>query len=400
MPLPLDLHEMPSLDEMLWPSPEVQAAVVADAEAVVREAAAAAGAAVAPSPARAEPHDPASWMPLPDPDSLVTIPELESGVVSEPRRPERRLATRSRAVLRWLCFVVLVAATVTVGVKAVTGTGAPATLGTSFTVVVDLDGVTRVVHTTERSAQGLVRTLHVGKLVAVRNIPGPLHAGSQVVLRTRHNGVLAVDGQEIRFDSASRTVDELLASYSVWLSGEDFTTPANTSLLVNGQTIAVTRIGASTKQRFETIPPAEIRQPDPSLAIGQTRVIREGVPGATTVTYRERIENGAVVGVTTLSKVRSRLPISRIIGYGTKADWHWDALAKCESGGRWSTVDAGPGLFDGGLGIYRGTWATFGGREFAPNAGLATREEQIIVGMRIYTTYGWSAWGCGRKMHW
>ena len=58
--------------------------------------------------------------------------------------------------------------------------------------------------------------------------------------------------------------------------------------------------------------------------------------------------------------------------------------------------------YDGGLGILRSTWMAFGGLEFAPNAGLATREEQIIVGQRIYNTYGgWSqSWGCARQMHW
>ena len=42
------------------------------------------------------------------------------------------------------------------------------------------------------------------------------------------------------------------------------------------------------------------------------------------------------------------------------------------------------------------TGSHYGGLEFAPNAGLATREEQIIVGERIYDDYGWYAWGCAR----
>ena len=68
-----------------------------------------------------------------------------------------------------------------------------------------------------------------------------------------------------------------------------------------------------------------------------------------------------------------------------------------------NTVDPDPGggLNDGGLGIARVTWIGFGGREFAPNAGLATREEQIIVGQRIYAQYGWDPWGCAHNvLHW
>jgi hypothetical protein len=118
------------------------------------------------------------------------------------------------------------------------------------------------------------------------------------------------------------------------------------------------------------------------------------------VTYRERIENGVTTGRDVLSQVPSVEPVPAVVAYGTLADWHWDALAACESGGRWDTIDPAASPFDGGLGIYRPTWLAFGGAEFAPNAGLATREQQIIVGMRIYSAYGWGAWGCARNMHW
>ena len=35
------------------------------------------------------------------------------------------------------------------------------------------------------------------------------------------------------------------------------------------------------------------------------------------------------------------------------------------------------------------------------DAGLATREQQIIVGMRIYEKLGWDPWGCANNvLHW
>jgi uncharacterized protein YabE (DUF348 family) len=389
------------LHELLAPAPEPDAGIVEDAEALLRDAAAAAVAAVAPSPARAEPHDAAAWFPVPDPQTLVNIPELEGGSPASNRPNQRRRASGFARGVRALLIVLLVGVTVAVSVSVI-GDDSPSTAqAATFQVTVDLDGAVGTVKTTERSAQALMRELHVGKLVAVRNIPGRLHAGSEVVLRTRHNGVLAVDGQTLPFDSASRTVDELLTSYSVGLSGDDYVQPARDATLVNGQTVKVTRVGGDTKQRFETIPYTEEEEPDPSIDIGQTSVLRAGVNGTTTVTYRDRVENGVVVDTTVLSKVRSQEPISMIRGYGTRADWHWDALAQCESGGQWATIDGAPGGFDGGLGIARSTWIAFGGRDFASNAGQATREEQIIVGQRIYDAHGWSAWGCARNvLHW
>ena len=88
-------------------------------------------------------------------------------------------------------------------------------------------------------------------------------------------------------------------------------------------------------------------------------------------------------------------------GTARYADPHWDELAKCESGGRWDTVDPSPNGYDGGLGIYVKTWLAFGGAEFAPMPGYATREQQITVGSASTRRCGWDPWGCANNvLHW
>lgn len=79
------------------------------------------------------------------------------------------------------------------------------------------------------------------------------------------------------------------------------------------------------------------------------------------------------------------------------AETVWDHIAFCETAGNWQMH--GP-RFSGGLGFYNGTWVTFGGLEFAPHAGLATREQQIVVAERIRATYGGysQSWGCARRL--
>jgi hypothetical protein len=77
--------------------------------------------------------------------------------------------------------------------------------------------------------------------------------------------------------------------------------------------------------------------------------------------------------------------------YRPKTGVNWDGIAECETGGNWSMRGA---TFSGGLGFYNGTWNAFGGRQFAPNAGMATREQQIVVAERVYAQYGLSGWGC------
>jgi hypothetical protein len=74
-----------------------------------------------------------------------------------------------------------------------------------------------------------------------------------------------------------------------------------------------------------------------------------------------------------------------------KTGVNWDGVAQCETASNWHMQGS---KFSGGLGFYNGTWSGFGGREFAPNAGMATREQQIVVAERVYARYGLSGWGC------
>ena len=73
----------------------------------------------------------------------------------------------------------------------------------------------------------------------------------------------------------------------------------------------------------------------------------------------------------------------------------WDRIAACETQGDWSM--RGPS-FSGGVGFSNTTWSSFGGNEFAPNAGQATREQQIIVAERVRARVGMGAWGCAKRL--
>ncbi len=454
LPLPADLDGLPPLHALLDPHPEHQAAVVAEAEAVVADAQAAAEASSAPSPARAEAPEPASWLPLPSPEELPPVTELleegpPPGSTPRPRRRHRFLPAP-----RVLVVAVLVVLTALGGAwiaqRAMQPAGSEITLvvdGTrtplrseassvgallaaervhlgpgdvvvpsatsslhdglhvdvlrAFPVTVDVDGRIRTVPTVETSADKLEKQLKLGKLTAVRNDPGRLAAGATVVFRTRVAGSLKIDNQMVTFDSPSRTVDELLQSYKVKLVGDDYAIPSPDTVLHDGDSVAVVRVNAVTTSSPEPILFDTVQQADPTLAIGQTRVIQDGRNGTMTITYRQRVENGEKGDKQVVSEVPTVAPTPEIIGYGTYADPHWDELAQCESGGRWDTVDSNANGFDGGLGIARSTWRAFGGTEFAPNAGLATREEQIIVAERIYAKYGFDSWGCANNvLHW
>ena len=75
----------------------------------------------------------------------------------------------------------------------------------------------------------------------------------------------------------------------------------------------------------------------------------------------------------------------------------WDAVARCESGGRWS-VNTGNGFY-GGLQFTASTWLAFGGGAYAPRADLASRSQQIAVAEKVLAVQGPGAWPtCGRLL--
>jgi len=86
-------------------------------------------------------------------------------------------------------------------------------------------------------------------------------------------------------------------------------------------------------------------------------------------------------------------------GVGTPApapSARWDAIAACESGGRWDypLVTNRTGTYSGGHMIWTKAWAAYGGHEYAPHAYLASKAEQIVVAERILADNGWGAWDC------
>ena len=68
----------------------------------------------------------------------------------------------------------------------------------------------------------------------------------------------------------------------------------------------------------------------------------------------------------------------------------WQRVAICEVNGNWGME--GPSY--SGIGFANTTWDSFGGRKFAPEAGDATRMEQVLVGMQITKTWIPDQYGC------
>ena len=78
-------------------------------------------------------------------------------------------------------------------------------------------------------------------------------------------------------------------------------------------------------------------------------------------------------------------------------DGVWQALADCESSGRWD-LNTG-NTYYGGLQEDLVFWRRHGGLAYAARPDLASREAQIAVAQRGLGVQGWLAWpSCSRQL--
>jgi len=68
----------------------------------------------------------------------------------------------------------------------------------------------------------------------------------------------------------------------------------------------------------------------------------------------------------------------------------WQHVAICEVGGDWKMV----GSWYSGIGFLNSTWTEYGGAKYAPVAGRATRDQQILIGMKVTGGYVPDQNGC------
>ena len=279
--------------------------------------------------------------------------------------------------------------------------GMTVTVLRAFPVTRDLDGDRETVYTTYGSPSDyLRRELKADDTLVVRSAPQRLQAGSTIILRTRHSGRLLVDGAQVDFDIPALDIDELMQQYSVELGVEDYVLDGTGAAvgrdtrLVDGGQYSVVRVGREIVREDEPYTVPDERRADHTMNVGETRVVN-GTPGIMSVSAEITRRNGEEVERKVISRIPTVVAQPTVTYYGTKADPMWDRIAQCETAGNWGMQ--GP-LFSGGLGFYNGTWDAFGGREYAPNAGLATREEQIIVAEKIRSSVGIGGWGCAHTL--
>jgi uncharacterized protein YabE (DUF348 family) len=227
----------------------------------------------------------------------------------------------------------------------------------------------------------------------------PLSATS-IELRSPKAVTVSHDGKSQRVVTTALTIAQLLRDLHVTVGPNDRVHPARVKPLKTGMKIHVARVVFKQVTRREALSYPVIKRYDSSMYEDQTTVITPGKNGLADNTYKVIYVDGKIAGRVMLNSDIIVPASSQIEKVGTKNrpistdGLNWDALAQCESGGNWH-INTGNGFY-GGLQFDYSTWLSNGGGVYADRADLASREEQIAIGTKLYNARGSSPWPvCG-----
>ena len=280
-------------------------------------------------------------------------------------------------------------------------------------VAVVVDGQEKTIKSTALTVDELVS--EIGSEIGGVNEGDLLSKGRDTVIPadgmkldiTRPKVVSINDGGDVTYTQmAASNVGDLLRRRNINLNPEDVVTPSITSPVKAGMDVRIDRV--RTDQVRETVPfEAPANYKDDATAFEGDEVVEEaGTPGSKEVKRSIRVVNGKEESNTVISEKEVTPAKPATIKRGTKAKASapsvangsvWDSLAQCEAGGNWA-INAGNG-FSGGLQFTPSTWLAYGGGQYAPQAHLATREQQIAVASKVQAGQGWGAWpACTAKL--
>lgn len=217
---------------------------------------------------------------------------------------------------------------------------------------------------------------------------------------------------------AAETVGDVIEDRGIDVDDNDRVFPSMDTKVTEGMTIKVDQVAVEEYDVTEAFEAEPNYVDDPELAAGTEEVREEAVPGERVKTFKLTMKDGAQESNEVIAEKVVREPVPATIARGTKEvapeesgagdemgaegasagasapavanGSVWDQLAQCEAGGNWS-INTGNG-FSGGLQFTPSTWAAFGGTQYAPQAHLATREQQIAVAQKVQAGQGWGAW--------
>jgi resuscitation-promoting factor RpfB len=147
----------------------------------------------------------------------------------------------------------------------------------------------------------------------------PLSPTAIMLRRPKHVRITA-DGKTRIVTTTAPTVTVLLGNLNIAVGPQDMLSAVASSPLRDGETIDVTRVRSNNVVKNHPVPFATQRVGDPTMYVGQSKLVRQGKDGVEAVTTAVVRVDGKVVGRTIVKRVVTKRPIAAIVKVGTKPE--------------------------------------------------------------------------------
>lgn len=207
---------------------------------------------------------------------------------------------------------------------------------------------------------------------------------------------------------AAATIADVLKERGIDVDADDVVMPALDTAVSKDMNIKVDKVDSREEKITEKFDEPATYIEDAEQLEGEETLVTPGTQGERTVTRKIVTVNGVETANEVVNEEIITPGVAATIKRGAKKPTTasaaavasgsvWDQLAQCESGGNWS-INTGNG-FTGGLQFVDSTWLGLGGGVYAPQAYLATREQQIAIAEKVLAAQGWGAWpACTAKL--
>jgi len=139
-----------------------------------------------------------------------------------------------------------------------------------------------------------------------------------VNVSTAKQMAVQVDGVKLQSTTNAATVGEVLSAMGVVLGPDDQVSPALEAMAVSGRAITVERAYVTNGSQTLTLEFEQIKQDDPSMLKGTTKVIQAGVAGERVITYVATIAGEDELDRHVVMDSVTRAPVDEIVAVGTK----------------------------------------------------------------------------------
>ncbi|HZC52592.1 MAG TPA: ubiquitin-like domain-containing protein [Mycobacterium sp.] len=130
--------------------------------------------------------------------------------------------------------------------------------------------------------------------------------------------IITADGKSRKLTTTDGTVAQLLEDLGVSVGRQDVLSATSSSQLHSGERIVVTRIKSGNVAVQLPVPFPTTHAGDPTMYVGQHKLVKHGKDGKERVTYALVYVDGKQVGRTIVRRVLLVRPIAQVIKVGTK----------------------------------------------------------------------------------